>query len=115
MLNKNPVVLYISFVHTLDALKSNYVYFSAHLAKGIMGFCHHMASVARRLLSVVCHPLTFHILIHYGVTFEWIFRKFQGNPLRVTLTWLPERTKGHMTLKGWKGAHAQREVAQYLP
>jgi hypothetical protein len=21
---------------------------------------------------------------HYGVTFEWIFRKFQGNPLRVT-------------------------------
>ena len=43
-------------------------FFSGHLAKGIMGFCHHLASVARRLLSVVCHPLTFHILIFSSET-----------------------------------------------
>jgi hypothetical protein len=30
--------------------------FLAHLAKGNVSFCHHLA-------SVVCRPLTFHILI----------------------------------------------------
>ena len=33
-----------------------YLFFSAHLAKGNVSFCHHFA-------SVVCRPLTFHILI----------------------------------------------------
>jgi hypothetical protein len=32
------------------------IFFLANLAKGNMSFCHH-------LLSVVCHPFTFHILI----------------------------------------------------
>ena len=32
------------------------ILFSANLAKGNMSFCHH-------LVSVVCHPFTFHILI----------------------------------------------------
>jgi hypothetical protein len=36
------------FIYTLS--------FLAHLAKGNVSFCHHLA-------SVVCHPLTFHILI----------------------------------------------------
>jgi hypothetical protein len=33
-----------------------FVFFLANLAKGNMNFCHH-------LVSVVCHPFTFHILI----------------------------------------------------
>ena len=33
----------------------------AHLAKGNVSFCHHLA-------SVVCHPLTFHILIFSSET-----------------------------------------------
>ena len=37
--------------------------FLAHVAKGNVSFCHHLASVVRRLSSVVCSPLTFHILI----------------------------------------------------
>jgi hypothetical protein len=32
------------------------IFFLANLAKGNMNFCHH-------LVSVVCHPFTFHILI----------------------------------------------------
>ena len=32
------------------------LYFLAHLAKGNVSFCHH-------LVSVVCRPLTFHVLI----------------------------------------------------
>ena len=32
------------------------IFFLAHLAKGNVNFCHH-------LVSVVCHPFTFHILI----------------------------------------------------
>jgi hypothetical protein len=32
------------------------IFFLANLAKGNMSFCHH-------LVSVVCHPFTFHILI----------------------------------------------------
>jgi hypothetical protein len=32
------------------------IFFLANLAKGNMSFCHH-------LMSVVCHPFTFHILI----------------------------------------------------
>jgi hypothetical protein len=35
--------------------------FLAHLAKGNMSFCHHLA-------SVVCRPLTFHILIFSSET-----------------------------------------------
>jgi hypothetical protein len=35
--------------------------FLAHLAKGNVSFCHHLA-------SVVCHPLTFHILIFSSET-----------------------------------------------
>jgi hypothetical protein len=33
----------------------------AHLAKGKVSFCHHLA-------SVVCRPLTFHILIFFSET-----------------------------------------------
>ena len=46
----------------LNILKSSclihglFIYFLAHLAKAKVSFCHH-------LVSVVCHPLTFHILI----------------------------------------------------
>ena len=36
-------------------------YFLAHLAKGNVSFCHH-------LVSVVCHPLTFRILIFFSET-----------------------------------------------
>jgi hypothetical protein len=32
------------------------IFFLANLAKGNMSFCHH-------LVSVICHPFTFHILI----------------------------------------------------
>jgi hypothetical protein len=35
--------------------------FLAHLAKGNVSFCHHLA-------SVVCRPLTFHILIFFSET-----------------------------------------------
>jgi hypothetical protein len=35
--------------------------FIAHLAKGNVSFCHHLA-------SVVCRPLTFHILIFFSKT-----------------------------------------------
>ena len=38
----------------------------AHLAKGNVSFCHHLASF--RLSSVVRRPLTFHILIFSSVT-----------------------------------------------
>jgi hypothetical protein len=37
------------------------IFFLANLAKGNMSFCHH-------LVSVVCHPLTFHILIFSSET-----------------------------------------------
>jgi hypothetical protein len=37
------------------------LYFLAHLAKGNVSFCHH-------LVSVVCRPLTFHILIFSSET-----------------------------------------------
>ena len=36
-------------------------FFLAHLAKGNVSFCHHLA-------SVVCRPLTFHILIFFEET-----------------------------------------------
>ena len=39
----------------------DYHYFLAHLAKGNVSFCHHLASVVRR-------PLTFHILIFSSET-----------------------------------------------
>jgi hypothetical protein len=35
--------------------------FLAHLAKGYVSFCHHLA-------SIVCHPLTFHILMFSSET-----------------------------------------------
>jgi hypothetical protein len=44
------------------------VTFLAHLAKGNVSFCHHLASVVRHLSSVVCRPLTFHILIYSSET-----------------------------------------------
>ena len=37
------------------------VFLLAHLAKGNVGFCHH-------LVSVVCRPLTFHILFFFSET-----------------------------------------------
>ena len=37
--------------------------FFVHLAKGNVSFCHHLASVVRRLSSIVCRPLTFQIVI----------------------------------------------------
>ena len=40
----------------------------AHLAKGNVSFCHHLASVVCRPSYVVCHPLTFHILIFSSET-----------------------------------------------
>jgi hypothetical protein len=42
--------------------------FLAHLAKGNVSFCHHLASVVRRPSFVVCRPLTFHILIFSSET-----------------------------------------------
>jgi hypothetical protein len=41
--------------------KQEFNYFLAHLAKGNVSFCHHLA-------SVVCRPLTFHILIFSSET-----------------------------------------------
>jgi hypothetical protein len=41
--------------------ESSAPFFLAHLAKGNVSFCHHLA-------SVVCHPLTFHILIFSSET-----------------------------------------------
>jgi hypothetical protein len=40
---------------------TNFNLFLAHLAKGNVNFCHHLA-------SVVCRPLTFHILIFSSET-----------------------------------------------
>ena len=42
--------------------------FLAHLVKGNVSFCHHFAYVVHRLFSVVCRPLTFHILIFSSET-----------------------------------------------
>ena len=42
--------------------------FLAHLAKGNVSFCHHLRYVVRRPSSVVCRPLTFHILISSKTT-----------------------------------------------
>jgi hypothetical protein len=39
------------------------IFFLANLAKGNMSFCHH-------LVSIVCHPFTFHILI-FSFRFIW--------------------------------------------
>jgi hypothetical protein len=40
----------------------------AHLAKGNVSFCHHLARVVRRLSFVVCHPLTIHSLFFSSET-----------------------------------------------
>ena len=45
------------------------MYFLAHLVKGNVSFCHHLA-------SVVCCPLTFHILIFSSETAKPIDLKF---------------------------------------
>jgi len=44
------------WVRVAQYLISSLMAFLAHLAKGKVSFCHHLA-------SVVCRPLTFHILI----------------------------------------------------
>jgi hypothetical protein len=49
------VVVVAMFANDQDEM-SNLIFFLANLAKGNMSFCHH-------LVSVVCHPFTFHILI----------------------------------------------------
>jgi hypothetical protein len=41
--------------------EANPYFLLAHLAKGNVSFCHHLA-------SVVCRPLTFHILIFFSET-----------------------------------------------
>jgi hypothetical protein len=46
-----------------------FVWFLAHLAKGKVSFCHHLA-------SVICRPLTFHILIFSSETTKLIVLKF---------------------------------------
>jgi hypothetical protein len=45
----------------LEELQTERLIFLAHLAKGNVSFCHHLA-------SVVCRPLTLHILIFFSVT-----------------------------------------------
>ena len=47
------------------------IFFLAHLAKGNVSFCHH-------LVSVVCHPFTFHI---------WIFSSETTKPISTKLCW----------------------------
>ena len=53
--------LNISVSHMPSDLDLIFVSFLAHLAKGKVSFCHHLA-------SVVCRPLTFHILIFSSET-----------------------------------------------
>ena len=50
------------------------IFFLAHLAKGKVSFCHH-------LVSVVCRPLTFHILIFSSETAKPIDLKFSRKHL----------------------------------
>ena len=56
---------WIKMIWKLQLLKRRMVnfffLFRFHLAKGNVSFCHHLA-------SVVCHPLTFHILIFSSET-----------------------------------------------
>jgi hypothetical protein len=52
------------FFHVMDSST-----FLVHLAKGNVSFCHHLA-------SVVCRPLTFHILIFSSETAKPIDLKF---------------------------------------
>jgi hypothetical protein len=47
---------YRCFLPTLQVGIHILIFFLANLAKGNMSFCHH-------LVSIVCHPFTFHILI----------------------------------------------------
>ena len=54
------VVLGIDLIHN-PYLILKLCSFLAHLAKGNVSFCHHLA-------SVVCRPLTFHILIFSSET-----------------------------------------------
>ena len=51
----------VSCKHRSDGNRSKHPHFLAHLAKCKVSFCH-------RLASVVCRPLTFHILIFSSET-----------------------------------------------
>jgi hypothetical protein len=54
--------LYFMFINRFPCIfSSNFNAFLAHLAKGNVNFCHHLA-------SIVCCPLTFHILIFFSET-----------------------------------------------
>ena len=59
----NSKICHVWMMYTITYFSSNFdVYaFLAHLAKGNVSFCHHLASVVRRLL-------TFHILIFSSET-----------------------------------------------
>jgi Zn-finger protein len=59
-----------SLFYTLQVGIHILIFFLAKLAKGNMNFCHH-------LVSVVCHPFTFHILI-----FSEGRRFFKNRPIR---------------------------------
>jgi hypothetical protein len=61
--------------------------FLAHLAKGNVSFCHHLAFVIRRPSSVVCHPLTFHILIFSSETPQPYELKLGRNRNKNRLWW----------------------------
>jgi hypothetical protein len=52
------------------------IFFLAHLAKGNVSFCHHLA-------SVFCRPLTFHILFFL---LQWR-RFFRNEPIRNKFIW----------------------------
>ena len=59
-LSKLPILSHTNFLQKATNYK---VAFLAHLAKGNVSFCHHLASS-----SVVCRPLTFHIAIFSSET-----------------------------------------------
>jgi hypothetical protein len=54
-------ILYQVYNTNLTSFGHGKIPFLAHLAKGNVNFCHHLA-------SVVCRPLTFHILIFSSET-----------------------------------------------
>ena len=56
------------------------------LYKGKVSFCHHLAPVAPRPSSVVCLPLTFHILIFFSVNLSNYFFKNTSSWLVTSLS-----------------------------